>query len=802
MSDSAGVNLFKGELSVTLVIDTKATSVFQEEVHLKDYLRIIKKRQWVIITFFVVVVVGVTISSFLQAPVYKATARILIEKDTPNVLSFKEVLSLDGADIDYYQTQYTILKSRTLAKRVLEELGLLQQALQTQPSGFSIRGMLSGSLMLLGLKEPLSEDAQLRIKEQQAIDRFLTRTIRIEPIKGSRLVDVSAFSTDAELATKVANALVDTYTKQNLEAKLAASKDAVGWLEKQLEGSQAKVAESEASLLAYKEEHGIISFEDRQNIVMQKLSELNTAVNNARIRRISVEMQYKQVQEYLTITEAETTADAEDKLESLSQVINNPLIQKLKVELSNLESELSEQLKKFRAKHPNVIAIKSQIASIRERINAEVRQITISIRNDYELALAQEQEMLAALEEQKLEALELNQKSIAYGVLEREAESNKRVYDTLLQRTKETSVTEKLETSNIRIIDPATVPNYPVSPRKKLNIFLAMVVGLTLGVALSFFFEYIDNSIKTPDDIKHYLNIPFLGFIPKVAYNGNTPANRREGHPADTVVALDPKSTISEAYRSLRTNVMFSTLERGPVMLITSAGPAEGKSITVANLAITMAQSGSKTLIIDCDLRKPRMHRIFNIPGNQGGLTEMIANLGSKGTRVTVKRTKIPNLDIIPCGKIPPNPSELLSSERTKILIEALSKKYDKILIDSPPINVVTDPVILSQIVGGVIVVIKASETGRDVIRRARDLLLNVNANLIGGVLNSVDMQKDSYYYYSYYHNYYYQEEDSREGTNGNGAASKSKLVYAEKIAQGKKFFQKIRPSDEEISKN
>ena len=786
----------------------KTVFVFQEDVHLKDYLRIVKKRQWVIITFFVVVVVSVTISSFLQAPVYKATARVLIEKDSPNVLSFQEVMALDGADIDYYQTQYTILKSRTLAKKVLEELGLLQQALETQPTGFSIRRMLSGALTLIGLKKPPSEETQLRIKEQQAIDRFLNRTIRIEPIKGSRLVDVSAFSTDSVLAMKIANTLVATYIKQNLEAKLSASQDAVGWLEEQLEDSQVKVAESEASLLDYKEEHGIISFADRQNIVMQKLSELNTAVNNARIKRIAVEMQYKQVQDYLVAAETESTAAAVEKLESLSQVINNPLIQKLKVELSSLESELSELLKKFRRKHPNVIAVKSQIASIRERINAEVRQIITSFRNDYDLALAQEQEMMAALEEQKLEALELNQKAVAYNVLEREAESNKRVYDTLLQRTKETSVTEQLETSNIRVIDPATIPNYPVAPRKKLNIFLAMVVGLTLGVALSFFFEYIDNSVKTPEDIKHYLNIPFLGFIPKVSYNGQTPSDRKERHPADTVVALDPKSTVSEAYRSLRTNVMFSSLERGPVMLVTSAGPAEGKSITVANLAITMAQSGSKTLIIDCDLRKPRMHRIFNIPGNRGGFTEMIAHLGEKGTKVTVKRTKITNLDIIPCGKIPPNPSELLSSERAKVLIDALSKKYDKILIDSPPINVVTDPVILSQIVGGVIIVIKAGETGRDVIRRARDQILNVNANLIGGVLNSVDMQKDSYYYYSYYHNYYYQEKDDDVGGmsgNGNGNAngsrsrSKSKLIYAEKVAKAKSF---LKGSSSEQSRN
>jgi len=209
---------------------------------------------------------------------------------------------------------------------------------------------------------------------------------------------------------------------------------------------------------------------------------------------------------------------------------------------------------------------------------------------------------------------------------------------------------------------------------------------------------------------------------------------------------------------------MFSSLEHGPILLVTSAGPTEGKSITVANLGITMAQSGSKTLIIDCDLRKPRMHRIFNIPATGSGFTGMIANFGMNGNRVAVKRTRIQNLDIIPCGKIPPNPSELLGSERTRILLEALGRKYDKILIDSPPVNVVTDPVILSQIAGGVIVVIRAGETRRDVVRRARDQLRDVGATILGGVLNSVDIEKDNYYYYSYYHNYYYQEKDEKTG--------------------------------------
>lgn len=741
--------------------------MLQDDLHVSQYIRIIRKRQWIVLTFFVIVVASVTIRSFLQTPVYKATARILIEKENPNVLSFQEVLALDTADSDYYQTQYTILRSRTLAKEVLQRLGLLEQAMQQPASSFSLRGLVSEILEALRIREPLPPEAQIRAREQAAIDQFLQQTISIEPIKGSRLVDVGARSTDSAMAAQIANTLIDAYIQQNHEARLAISKDAGGWLAQQLEVQQQRVAESEAALQQYKEAHQIISLEDRQNIVMQKLSQLNTAVNNSRIERIAAETQYKQIEQYLGTGSVELTSEAIEKLESISLVINNPLIQTLKVELSNLESEYSELLKKFRPKHPNAIAVRSQIASVQDRLDAEIRRIMTSITNAYELALAQEQELQAALEAQKQEAQDLNQKAISYGILEREVETNKRIYDQLLQRTKETDVTEQLETSNIRVIDKADIPNYPIAPRKKLNIFLAMVVGSVLGVALAFFFEYLDNSIKTPDDIKDYLSIPFLGFIPKVASEtgaSKLPSSRAgRTYPDEMIVARDPKSTASEAYRSLRTNVMFSSLEHGPILLVTSAGPAEGKSLTVANLGITMAQSGSHTLIIDCDLRKPRMHKIFHIPGSVG-FTDMVAKFGTNGNKITVKRTKIPNLDLIPCGKIPPNPSEMLSSSRVKQLLTALGRKYDKILIDSPPVNVVTDPVILSQIAGGVVIIIKAGETRRDVVRRASEQLASVGSTILGGVLNNVDVERDNYYYYSYYTNYYYQEdEESRE---------------------------------------
>jgi len=737
------------------------STTLQRSTYFMDghYLHVLRKRRWVIITILFVVVVSVTVMTFRQTPVYEATVRILIEKETPNILAFKEVLDLGSADTDYYQTQYKILKSRTLARQVLEKLGIMEQAMQQEPEPekFSISTLLAKIQETLGFHEPpSSEDDKAAAKEEWIIDNFL-RKITVTPIRGSRLVDVSARSTDRKQTTRIANTLVDMYIEQNLDNKLSATKEAVSWLGKELETTQKKLTGSEAALQAYKEQHAIISLEDRQNIVMQKLSELNTAVNNARIKRSALEAEYKKIQQYGIV-----------QLESIPQVINNPLIQRLKIELADLETQLSELQKKFRNKHPNVTALRSQIISVRKRINGEIKRITDSITSEYEVALAQEEDLMKMLEQQKREALELNQKSIKYKELQREVESNQRIYNTLLQRAKEASISERLETSNIGIVDRATVPTSPIAPRKKRNIFLGIVVGIVMGTTLAFFFEYLDNSVRSAEDIKRYLDMPFLGFIPKVSAK-DLPSNNT-GHAADTVVALNPRSNASEAYRSLRTNVTFSLLndhclaiDQGAVLLVTSPGPSEGKSCVVANLGIAMAQGGSKTLIIDGDFRRPVMHKIFNLRSIEIGFADMITNVKAYGTKKGIHKTDIQNLDIIPCGKIPHNPSELLGSALTRMIIGTLAEKYDKIIIDSPPVNRVTDPVILSRIANGVIFIIRAGETKRDVAQRASEQLRAPEATILGGVLNSVDLEKDKYYYYSYYYSRYYREDNKKE---------------------------------------
>ncbi len=729
----------------------------QDEINLRDYIYVIRKWLWVIVAVLVTIVLIAAIRSLRQIPIYQATARIMIERETPGIVPFKESSWWDDWE-EYFQTQQKIITSHALAKKVLQKLEMMEQPSEEQPQeeqiqkkNFSLNALKTHILEFFGGQEsPLSETAKASLEEKQVIEGLLDM-IMVSPVSDSRLVDVSVISFDREQTTLIANTLVETYIEQNLDVKVNASKEAVHWLVEEVETARKKMADSEAALQKYKEQYAITSFEERQSIVMQKLSDLSEAVNNAKIKRITLEARYQELQKY-----------SPEQLESFPEVVENYMVQLLKVDLARRESELSDLQKKFRSKHPNINAVRSQIRSLQKRIEAEVKQVVNSITRENETARGQEQELAKALEEQKQEVLEFNNKAIMYGILRNEAESNRWIYNTLLQKMKETSISERLESSNIRIVDRASIPGFPIAPRRKRDIMLAVVVGIMLGITLAFFLEYLDNTLKTPEDVKQFLGMPFLGFIPKVS-SGNMASNGTQ-YLIETIVANAPKSIVSEAYRSLRTHVTFSLVnhtdfpcESGSIFLITSSEPAEGKSCTVANLGIAMAQSGRKTLIIDCDFRKPVLHRIFNLK-TEHGFADVIMNWAANGneTRVWIKQTKMPNLDVIPCGKIPSNPSELLGLPSTQVIITALRKKYDVILLDSPPVNTVTDPVILSGIANGVIIIIRAGQTKREVVQHAQEQLRSAGATILGGVLNSVDIQKNKYSYYAYYYSHYY----------------------------------------------
>jgi capsular exopolysaccharide synthesis family protein len=402
-----------------------------------------------------------------------------------------------------------------------------------------------------------------------------------------------------------------------------------------------------------------------------------------------------------------------------------------------------------------------------------VNRVINSLQNEYRVALAREESLKAALAQQKKDSLGLNQKAIQYGVLRREAESARHMYDLLIKRFKETALTEDMKTGNIRVIDRAEVPKDPVKPRKKHNLILAVIVGLVTGLGLAFFFEYLDNTVKIPEDVKQHLKIPFLGPVPlfEIQSAGNPGP---DGNPA-LVTLHAPKSNASESYRGIRTNILFSSAEAPPqVVLITSAGPSEGKTITTLNLGIAMAQAGSKVMILDCDMRRPQIHKAFGLAKDRG-----ISNLlvGSEDVDGALVHTPIPNLDVIPCGPIPPNPSEMLGSKRMAALLDRLRKGYTHILIDSPPVTAVTDPVVLSKSVDGVLLVIRAGDTAREIVRNSVAQFQRVGANILGAILNGIDVGRDKYYYYQYYHYYYGEDGDKKKSKN---RKKKSKHRYGE----------------------
>ncbi|MEW6672082.1 MAG: polysaccharide biosynthesis tyrosine autokinase [Thermodesulfobacteriota bacterium] len=731
----------------------------EEQIDLRNYLRVMVKRRWTIISIFALVALSVAVYTFTAVPIYRATARIVIEKENPNLVSIQEVMAVDATGSDYYQTQYKIIESRAVAREVIRRLDLRNsREFFPEPKDdvvSNVKAWIAATLasgkewvrsLLKTAPEPAGEDAEASAPDFTLVNAFIGR-VSVEPIRNSRLVDVSVEAADPKMAAGMANELVRAYIDQSLEAKLVAAKDAVQWLGDRIQEERKKVEAAENALLTYKEKHQIITdfSSDAEKITAQKLAQLNSQVVDAESARVEAETRYKQ---------AMALDDTPDMLDSIPEVLKNDLVQEIKKMEVNLYNRMSELSKKYGKRHPQMLAIESELEDLQKRKVQEVKRVINSLRNQYRLAVAKEESLKKALDKQKNESLDMNKKAVEYGVLQRQAESARQMYEMLIKRFKETSLTEEMKTGNIRIVDRAETPISPVKPKKRLNLLLGLVVGLTLGIGLAFFLEYLDNTIKLPDEVRDYLKIPYLGPIPAFARVKN-----RDGIPADLVTLHSPKSTASESFRGIRTGILFSSADKAPqVILVSSSGPGEGKTVCASNLAITMAQSGSRVVLLDCDMRRPRLHKVFNI-SREVGVSNVL--VGSTALADALVADVAPNLDVIPCGPIPPNPAEIIGSSKMKELIEALRKTYTRVIIDSPPVTAVTDSVVLAQAADGLIVVIRAGDTPRQIVRNGVTHLKGLNAPILGAVLNGVHTGKDSYYYYQYYY-YYYGEDGER----------------------------------------
>jgi capsular exopolysaccharide synthesis family protein len=733
----------------------------EREFHVQDYLKVILRRKWIVLAFFVIVVVTVAINSFSARPAYEATCQVLVERQTPHVANIKEVVTVDAWWLDYYQTQCEIIKSKRIAQAVIDQLDLehdlaFNPALQRKRFSLNLSPKKAMATMVKGINNilesspPRDQDILQPRRETGLLGTYLGM-LDVEHIEDSRLINVSFVTRNPELSARLANAHAKQYIQQSLEMKFATTKDAVAWLNQKIKEAKVNLRESEEGLQHYKEAHDLVSLDlgDASNIVVQKLNDLNSSLTEAKTARIEKENLYRELQRI---------SSKPDLIESIPTVANNEFIQELKAQYFALAGAYSELSQKYGPQHPQMKQLRSQVHEIDRKLGQEIRKITKSIQTEYEIARAKEDALVKALEEQKKEALKLNQKQIQYVVLKREVDTNRSVYESLLSRLKEASLAEELKVTNISIVDLARVPTGPVGPSKSKNLMIAIVVGLMGGIGLAFFFEYLDGSIKSSEDVERYLGLAFLGHVQHLG------TDDIEQHYGKLPVVAKPGAPTAEEYRTIATNIIYSIPDKPrKVILITSATAEEGKTMVAGNLAAVLAQMGKRVLLIDADLRRPRVHALFRLP-RKPGLSDFLAQ--STETASVFRRGPVQGMYIVSAGKASPNPSDLLHSRKMRAFLEGIRAKVDFIILDAPPVVTLSDPLALAPIVDGIVLVVRSGITPRPTVNKARKQIDQIHGKFIGAVLNDHDVKRERYYHYyrDGYHRYYDEEHTGRRG--------------------------------------
>jgi succinoglycan biosynthesis transport protein ExoP len=704
------------------------------EPHLLDYLIIVRKHQWLIATFLLTVVTVATIASFKMKPVYQAAARVEVDKESQNTLPFQGVNYEEYVDMDVYvETQVKILQSETLALQTINALNLGQ---------YPEFGGRSGPLALpyegAGVARP------------PILGAFLGQ-LSVKRVPNSRLIEVQFESGNPELAARVANGHAQSYIEQHFRSKYEATTQASGFLSQELEELRIKVQKSEDARVAYERQNQIWQLDEKQNITTQTLGDLNKAVTEAQTSLATREALYRMA--------------VAGNVDLLPEVRNSSVIQDLIKRKSVLDESYAEALDQYGPNFPKVQRIAEQKKEVDADLARAQKIMVGSIEEDYKTARQHLALLEEALDRQKVESNQLAEKLVQYHILERDANSNKQLYDGLLQKLKEAGITAGLRSSNIRVVDPALVPTIPAGPQRARNILLSILVGLVGGIGLALFREYLDNTVKTPDDIEFLAGLPSLAVVPSLpSSNGHrdhrsqlahktTSEQTGSGPRVETLSHTQPKSQISEAFRALRTSLLLSQAEHPPqIILVTSALPREGKTTAAVNLAVTLAQLGDRTLLMDCDLRKPGIRRALNLTiGKEAGLSSYLAGVANLD-EIVIPHPTISNLEVMPTGPIPPSPADLLSSHRMREGIAELRRRFKFIVIDSPPIMAATDAVIVSSLTDGVLLVVRSGDTPKEAFTRTRDLLGAVKSRILGVVLNAVDSSAPDYYYsYRYY---------------------------------------------------
>ncbi len=722
------------------------------EPHLYDYLLILRKHQWLIVSFMLAVVTIVSIATFRMQPVYVATTRIELGRENANILPFQGTDSYDYMlDLEnYIETQSKILTSETLALQTIRT-GVLTGQPQFQNSDPSSEALATGSLA--------------NQKRPPELGAFLG-SLGVKRVPNSRLMDISFEATSPELAAQVVNAHIRNFIDQNRRSHYDATTAATAWLTDQLDELKIKVKNSEDARLDYERKNQIWEIDDKQNLTTQRLSEISRQLIEAQGER----MRKQSLFEFAKQGDADLVPQIRDSTGVLDLLHRR----------GELNVQYTEAINQYGPNFPKVQRLQSQLKEIDQNLDREKRAVVARLGSEYHEAQQREELLVRTLDQQKSEANLMSERMVQYNILKRDAEADKALYDGLLTKLKEAGISAALQSSNIRVVDPAMIPSYPSRPAKGRNVALAFLVGLVGGIGLAILREYMDNTVKTPDDVETLARLPSLAVVPAFEDSPGDARSRKtlgeaigNGHSrhVELVAQHLPKSQMSEAFRALRTALLLSQAGSPPqVILVTSALPREGKTTAAANLAVTLAQLGDRTLLIDADLRKPGVGRLLNMTsGKYAGLSSYLAGVSSLEL-VTVQHPAIPNLSAIPTGPLPPNPADLLSSHKLADAIAELRTKFKFIVIDTPPVMAATDAVILSVQADGVLLVVRSGETPKEAFTRTRDLLVSVKCRLLGVVLNAVNSSAPDYYYsyryYPYAYGYGPQESDASDRKN------------------------------------